>query len=81
MALVTTVKYIITFAFVNILFIFLGPLLKGLRYDYGLWDNLPLSELVFGDQLYAIWVLCIIIANAMLIILAWREAENKAAIQ
>ena len=81
MALVTVVKFVMTFAFAYIIFIFLGPIVYQMGYSNTMWKNLPVSELAFRDQTYGIWVLVIVIVAAILLITAWREAERKAATQ
>lgn len=79
MALVTVVKFILTFAIGYMIFIFLGPLVYESRYGMGLWDDLPTNMQAYGDNLYGIWILMVIIIAAVILITAWREAERKAA--
>jgi hypothetical protein len=79
MALVTVVKFVLTFALGFMIFIFLGPLVYNARYGMGLWDDLPVNIQAYGDNLYGIWILIIVILAAILLITAWREAERKAA--
>ena len=79
MALVTVVKFILEFFFAYVFYILLGPLVKATRYDTGQWANMPTSVLVFGDNVYSIWLLFIIIIAAVLIITVYREAERRAA--
>lgn len=81
MALVTVIKFVLTFAFAFVLFILFGPLVYEAGYKNSLWNNLPTSELAFRDQTYGIWMLIIVIVAAILLITVWREAERKAATQ
>lgn len=78
MALVTSIKFILTYFFANALFILFGPILYFLRYDSGLWALMPPDMLAWGDTLYLIWVAQIIIIPAIIGITAWREAELRA---
>lgn len=80
MALVTVIKFVMTFAFAYVLFILFGPLVYQMAYNSS-WSSLPVSEIAFRDQTYGIWVLIIVIVAAVLLVTAWREAERKAAQQ
>lgn len=79
MALVSVLKYVFTFALGFFMFIFLGQLVYRTRYENPFWDDVPANILAFGDQMYGIWLLMIIIIPAVLIVAAWRESERKAA--
>lgn len=81
MALVTVIKFVMTFALAYVLFIFIGPIVHEMAYSNSLWDNMPVSELAFRDQTYGIWALMIVIIAAIILLFAWREAERKAAQQ
>lgn len=78
MALVTTLKFVITWGIANLMFLVITPLIKTLRYDTGMWNLMPPSMLAWGDQLYVIWIAQIIIVPAIIIVTSWREAERKA---
>lgn len=79
MALVTVVKFILGFFFANVFFILLTPLVKATRYDTGQWTSMPTSVLVFGDNIYSIWILFDLIIAGVLVITVYREAERRAA--
>lgn len=79
MALVTVVKFILGFFFAMFLFILLTPLIKMTRYDTGQWSSMPTSVLVFGDNVYSIWILFALLIAGVLIITVYREAERRAA--
>lgn len=79
MALVTSVKFILTWIFANMIFIFFGPIEYYMRYTSGLWNLMPPNVLAWGDTLYLIWIANIIIVPGIIGITAWREAENRAA--
>jgi len=79
MALVTVIKFVLTWAFANFLFIMLTPIIKTVRYDTGNWNLLPSDMVAWGDQLYVLWIAQLVIVPAIVIITAWREAEAKAA--
>lgn len=79
MALVTSLKFIITWVFANGIFILMGPIVYFMRYNSGLWNNLPPDMLAWGDTLYLMWVAQIIIIPIIIAITAWREAEQRAA--
>lgn len=79
MALVTSIKFILTWLIANAIFILLGPIVYFMRYSSGLWNLMPNDILAWGDSLYLIWVAQIIIMPAIIGISAWREAEAKAA--
>ena len=79
MALVTSLKFILTWVFANALFIIFGPIVYYFRYDSGLWNLMPPDILAWGDTLYLIWVANILIIPIIIGISAWREAEQKAA--
>lgn len=81
MALVTIVKFIIGFFFAYVFFIILTPLIKATRYDSGAWSNMPTNVLVFGDNVYSIWILFALLIAGVLIITVYREAERRAAEQ
>lgn len=79
MALVTSLKFIMTWVFANMIFVLFGPIEYYLRYNSGLWNLMPPSVLAWGDTLYLIWIANILIVPAIIAITAWREAENRAA--
>lgn len=79
MALVTVIKFVLTWAFANFLFILITPIIKTVRYDIGTWNLMPPYMVAWGDQLYVLWIAQLIIVPAIIIITAWREAEAKAA--
>ena len=78
MALVTTLKFVMTWAFANAIFLIFAGIEKFVAYDTGLWNLMPSDMLAYQDQLYALWFAQIIIIPAIIIITAWREAERKA---
>lgn len=79
MALVTIVKFIFGFFFANVFFILLTPLVRITRYDTGQWNNVPTSVLVFGDNVYSLWLLMDLIIAGILILTVYKEAERRAA--
>lgn len=79
MALVTSVKFIITWVFASAIFILFGPIVYYMRYDSGLWNLMPSDMLAWGDTLYLIWIANIIIVPGIIIVSAIREAERRAA--
>jgi hypothetical protein len=78
MALVTILKFVITWFLGNIFFILLTPILKTMLYDSGMWNLLPANILIWGDTLYVFWIAMVIIIPAVILIKAWREAEQRA---
>ncbi len=78
MALVTVVKFILGFFFAYVFFIILTPLIKATRYDTGQWANMPTNILVFGDNVYSIWILFSLLIGGVLILTVYREAERRA---
>lgn len=78
MALVTSLKFIITWVFASAIFILMGPIVYYMRYDSGLWDLMPSNMLSWGDNLYLVWIANIIIVPGIILVTAWREAERKA---
>lgn len=79
MALVTSLKFILTWLLANAIFILFGPIVYFMRYSSGLYDLMPPSVLAWADSLYLIWIANIIIIPAIIAVTAWREAENRAA--
>lgn len=79
MALVTVVKFLLGFFFAYVFFILLTPLIKATRYDTGQWSNMPTSVLVFGDNVYSIWILFSLLIAGVLVLTVYREAERRAA--
>lgn len=79
MALVTVVKFLLGFFFAYVFFILLTPIIKATRYDTGQWANMPTSVLVFGDNVYSIWILFALLIAGVLVITVYREAERRAA--
>lgn len=77
-AAVTIIKFILTWALGNAIFIIMGPTVKTMLYDSGLWDGLPANVLAFGDMLYDMWTAMIFIIPAIILIKSWREAEQRA---
>lgn len=78
MALVTVLKFVMTFALGYVLLTILGPIVHEAGYSNQLWNNMPVSEIAFRDQTYGIWTTVIVIMVAILLIIAWRESERKA---
>lgn len=81
MALVTVLKFTFTFAFAYAIFILMGPVVKTMGYDTGLWNGLPTSEIVFRDNLYGIWLLFIVFIAGITILIAYQEAQRRARTQ
>lgn len=78
MALVTVVKFLLGFFFAYVFFILLTPIIKATRYDTGQWSSMPVSVLVFGDNVYSIWILFALLIAGVLVITVYREAERRA---
>lgn len=77
MALFTLIKYVLGFFVGFLIFIVSGPLQYLLRYQNDMWDSMPTSMQAFGDQMYGIWVLMIVIIGAVLVIAGINEANKN----
>ena len=77
MALFTLIKYVLGFFVGFLVFIVAGPLQYLLRYQNTMWDNMPTFMQAWGDQMYGIWVLMIVIIAAVLVIAGINEANKN----
>ena len=77
MALFTLIKYVLGFFVGFLVFIVAGPLQYMLRYQNQMWDDMPTFMQAWGDQMYGIWVLMIIIIAAVLVVAGINEANNN----
>lgn len=77
MALFTLIKYVLGFFVGFLVFIVAGPLQYMLRYQNQMWDDMPTFMQAWGDQMYGIWVLMIIIIAAVLVVAGINEANKN----
>lgn len=77
MALFTLIKYVLGFFVGFLVFIVAGPLQYMLRYQNQMWDDMPTFMQAWGDQMYGIWVLMIVIIAAVLVVAGINEANKN----
>lgn len=80
MGATTIIKLVFAFAFGYIIYMLLGPIVYKTRYENSQWDSMPTSVLAFGDQLYGVWILMIIIIAAIVLLASINEADRNRAI-
>lgn len=81
MGAVTIIKYVFGFAFGYIVYMLLGPVVYKTRYENSQWDDMPTNILAFGDQMYGIWILFIIVIAAVILLASIMEADRHRALQ
>lgn len=77
MAMWTIIKFVMAIFFGYLAYIVIGPMVKISRYDNSQWDDMPVFMQAFGDQMYGIWILFIIILGAILIYFGINEANRN----
>jgi len=78
MALVTILKFALSWALCNVMFIIFASIQNTILHHSGWWNLMPPDVLAYGEVLYGLWIGQAIIIPAGLLIFAWREAHLKA---
>jgi len=81
MAVLTVIKYVLSFALAYILYMIFTPIIFQTRYENSMWDDMPVSVQAWGDQIYGIWLLIAIIIATIILLAAWAESDRRRAIQ
>jgi hypothetical protein len=80
MALTTIAKYVLAFVFGFAVFMLGSPMMAEIRYESGLWDDMPTSMLAFGDQIHGVWLMLAIVIAAIIVFGAITEAQRSRAL-
>lgn len=81
MAMWTIIKFVMAIFFGYLAYIVLGPAVFSSRYENSQWDSMPVFMQAFGDQMYGIWILFIVILGAVLIYAGINEANRNRNIE
>ncbi len=81
MAVITVIKFVLSFALAYILYMIFSPIVFQTRYENSMWDDMPVSIQAWGDQIYGIWILIIIIIAGIISLSAWAESNRQRALQ
>jgi len=81
MAVLTVIKFVLSFALAYILYMIFTPIIFQTRYENSMWDDMPVSIQAWGDQIYGIWILIIIIIAGIISLAAWAESSRQRALQ
>lgn len=77
MALFTLLKYVLGFFVGMMIFILAGPLEYMLRYENDMWEDMPAGMQAFGDQMYGLWIMFVVIIAAVLVVAGIAEANKN----
>ena len=81
MAMWTIIKFVMAIFFGYLAYIVIGPMVFISRYDNPQWDDMPMFMKAFGDQMYGIWILFIVIMGAVLIYMGINEANRNRSLE
>ena len=81
MAVITVIKFVLSFALGYIVYMIFSPIIFQTRYENSMWDDMPVSIQAWGDQIYGIWILIIIIIAGIISLVAWSESNRQRALQ
>lgn len=79
MALITIAKYVLAFVFGFAVFMLGTPMMAEIRYESGLWDDMPVSMLAFGDQIHGVWLMLAVVIAAIIVFAGVNEAMRARA--